>query len=57
MIYGFAQQSDGYAKIYSEVGVGATVKLYLPRHRGADERRDEPPQLSGAHTASSGELV
>jgi len=31
MIYGFAKQSGGHLKIYSEVGRGTTVKLYLPR--------------------------
>jgi PAS domain S-box-containing protein len=31
MIYGFARQSGGHLKIYSEVGHGTTVKLYLPR--------------------------
>jgi PAS domain S-box-containing protein len=30
-IYGFAQQSGGYATIYSEAGLGTTVNLYLPR--------------------------
>jgi len=30
MIYGFAQQSGGHARIYSQVGLGTTVKLYLP---------------------------
>jgi PAS domain S-box-containing protein len=42
MIYGFARQSEGYAKIYSEVGHGATVKLYLPRFYGDGEPIDEP---------------
>jgi PAS domain S-box-containing protein len=30
-IYGFAKQSRGHLRIYSEVGHGTTVKLYLPR--------------------------
>jgi signal transduction histidine kinase len=31
MVYGFAKQSDGHLSLYSEVGVGTTVNLYLPR--------------------------
>ena len=38
-VYGFARQSAGHVKIYSEIGVGTTVKIYLPRRLG-DE--DEP---------------
>jgi CheY-like chemotaxis protein len=34
MVYGFARQSEGYAKIYSEIGNGTTVKVYLPRVQG-----------------------
>ena len=30
MVYGFAKQSGGHAKIYSEAGLGTTVKLFLP---------------------------
>jgi len=33
MVYGFAKQSRGHVKIYSEVGHGTTVKLFLPRSR------------------------
>ena len=43
MIYGFARQSEGYAKIYSEVGQGTTFKLYLPRHRGEVDGDEELP--------------
>jgi CheY-like chemotaxis protein len=31
VIYGFTKQSRGHMRIYSEVGRGTTVRLYLPR--------------------------
>lgn len=37
MVYGFAKQSGGHFKIYSEVGHGTTMRLYLPRARGQED--------------------
>jgi PAS domain S-box-containing protein len=58
MIYGFARQSEGYAKIYSEVGRGTTFKLYLPRHYGeGEEDEGHSVELGDEHRAERGEVV
>ncbi|WP_222129974.1 hybrid sensor histidine kinase/response regulator [Bordetella genomosp. 13] len=53
MIYGFAKQSGGQARIYSEVGHGTRVCIYLPRHRGeaaAEESAADDPPAQAART-------
>jgi PAS domain S-box-containing protein len=46
MIYGFARQSEGFAKIHSEVGHGTSVRLYLPQHRGKLVAEEPPSAVS-----------
>jgi CheY-like chemotaxis protein len=57
MIYGFARQSEGHAKIYSELGKGSTIRLYLPRHRGEANEEQALPYLSDTHSTEAGETV
>jgi PAS domain S-box-containing protein len=57
MIYGFAKQSGGQVRIWSEVGVGTTMHLYLPRHRGEAEGEELQPNLACAPRAQRGETV
>jgi len=46
-LYGFARQSGGHVRIESEVGRGTLVRMYLPRHCGAEEATPEmPPEPS-----------
>jgi PAS domain S-box-containing protein len=43
MVYGFVKQSRGHIRIYSEVGHGTAVKMYLPRASGIDDAAEESP--------------
>jgi CheY-like chemotaxis protein len=56
MVYGFARQSGGYVRIYSEVGQGTTVCIYLPRYHG-DIADDEVETQRLAAEASGGQTI
>jgi signal transduction histidine kinase len=45
MVYGFVRQSGGQVRIYSEVGQGTTVCLYLPRYAGGEEDEAIPEEI------------
>jgi PAS domain S-box-containing protein len=57
MVYGFARQSDGQVRIYSEIGIGTTVCIYLPRHYGETEVSDVPAMLAKLPRAGQGGTV
>ncbi|MBV9527671.1 PAS domain S-box protein [Sphingomonas sp.] len=56
MIYGFARQSGGQVRIYSELGQGTTMCIYLPRYIG-DAEGDEAVALTSTDGGGSGETV
>ena len=57
MIYGFAKQSGGQVRIYSEVGRGTTVCLYFPRSVGVAESVIKSAAPAPALKAAPGESV
>jgi PAS domain S-box-containing protein len=57
MIYGFARQSGGQVRVYSEVGQGTTMCIYLPRYYGEAEGDAAMPDLADAPRAEQGETV
>jgi PAS domain S-box-containing protein len=58
MIYGFARQSGGQVRIYSEVGAGTMVCIYLPRHLGEDEAgREDAGGVAAPAVVGAGETV
>ncbi len=42
MVYGFVKQTGGHVKIYSEVGHGTTLKMYLPRSTQQEDLETAP---------------
>ena len=57
MIYGFARQSGGQIRVYSEVGKGTTMCLYLPRHDANSEADDAINSTREIESTGEGEVV
>ncbi|MBY5551746.1 PAS domain S-box protein [Rhizobium leguminosarum] len=55
MVYGFVKQSGGHLQLYSEVGRGTTVRIYLPVISEAEARGPAPDQDSGESQMPRGE--
>jgi CheY-like chemotaxis protein len=55
-VHGFVKQSGGHVKIYSEPGLGTSVKLYLPRSLAAEAKPKQAPP-TGVPAAIGEEIV
>ena len=56
-VYGFVKQSGGNVKIYSEIGQGTTVKIYLPRLHSDIEALAAPETSASVPKSSSGQTI
>ncbi|WP_293900825.1 CHASE3 domain-containing protein [Phenylobacterium sp.] len=57
-VHGFVKQTHGHVKIYSEAGVGTTIKIYLPRNTGELDAAEGPARTLGElPRGRSGEVV
>jgi signal transduction histidine kinase len=57
MVYGFLKQSSGHVNIYSEQGLGTTVRLYLPRLEAGEALSPAAAMAVPAAAAAERELV
>jgi PAS domain S-box-containing protein len=56
-VYGFVKQSGGHVKIYSELGHGTSVKLYLPRLLSDDVTIEEAEPVAHAPRSTGDQTI
>ncbi|MCJ2044056.1 ATP-binding protein [Methylobacterium sp. J-078] len=56
-VFGFVRQSSGHVRIYSEVGHGTTIKVYLPRFHGEEASKASPLAANATQGGNRTETV
>lgn len=56
-VFGFVNQSGGHVKIYSELGQGSSVKIYLPRHFGAEAQKAAAQETAEEDLRGTGTIL
>ena len=56
-VYGFVRQSTGHVAIYSEIGEGTTVKIYLPRYHGEEDVAEESRRSTSDRQSLGAETI
>ena len=57
MVYGFTKQSGGHTHIYSEPGMGTTVRLYLPRAQEGEATVAQQADVTASSFPARGERI
>ncbi len=56
-VFGFLKQSGGHIKIYSEIGEGTTIRLYLPRWFGVERGSETGPESMDLPLGAADEFI
>jgi PAS domain S-box-containing protein len=57
MVHAFARQAGGQVRIYTELGKGTTICIYLPRHRGSPVEPEALSATTGSWQAMHAETI